>query len=268
VELNCQNNGERVRNSRQKRQAVQRTLPQPSQGRHLQVKVDPPRGKPTNPAPLLAWQSVGHDFKIDTRQVKLFWCRSENCVKNMLYSRMRRSVRLLNRFIFLNYRKQLKEINISFIYRLIDFTEKSYKKTENSRNEQENISIRNSTLTQASRTRSSCLTTTRRLHSPRNTKMTSNNSLKTSTSSKGSISATEATPTPKRPNVSSNPKMPIPVTTPTKRTTSSRKKDQLPPTSISSRKSTSRLKRPYSCKMLERVQTIVSSSKEWTNWTA
>ena len=52
----------------------------------------------------------------------------------MLYSRMRRSVRLLNRFIFLNYRKQLKEINISFIYRLIDFTEKSYKKTENSRN--------------------------------------------------------------------------------------------------------------------------------------
>lgn len=60
----------------------------------------------------------------------------------MLYSRMRRSVRLLNRFIFLNYRKQLKEINISFIYRLIDFTEKSYKKVEHSRNLQENISIR------------------------------------------------------------------------------------------------------------------------------
>lgn len=60
----------------------------------------------------------------------------------MLYSRMRRSVRLLNRFIFLNYRKLLKEINISFIYRLIDFTEKSYKKMENSRNQQECISIR------------------------------------------------------------------------------------------------------------------------------
>lgn len=60
----------------------------------------------------------------------------------MLYSRMRRSVRLLNRFIFDNYRKQLKEIKISFIYRLIDFTEKSYKKSEGNRNEQEKISIR------------------------------------------------------------------------------------------------------------------------------
>ena len=60
----------------------------------------------------------------------------------MLYSRMRRSIRLLNRFIFDNYRKQLKEIKISFIYRLIDFTEKSYKKPLTYRNDQENISIR------------------------------------------------------------------------------------------------------------------------------
>jgi hypothetical protein len=52
----------------------------------------------------------------------------------MLYSRMRRSVRLLNRFIFENFRKQLKEIKISFIYRLIDFTEKSYKKPLSYRN--------------------------------------------------------------------------------------------------------------------------------------
>jgi len=49
---------------------------------------------------------------------------------------------MLNRFIFENYRKQLKEIKISFIYRLIDFTEKSYKKPLPYRNEQENISIR------------------------------------------------------------------------------------------------------------------------------
>jgi predicted RNA-binding protein len=49
---------------------------------------------------------------------------------------------MLNRFIFDNYKKQLKEIKITFIYRLIDFTEKSYKKPLGSRNEQENISIR------------------------------------------------------------------------------------------------------------------------------
>lgn len=41
---------------------------------------------------------------------------------------------MLNRFIFDNYRKSLKEIKISFIYRLIDFTEKSYKKAAGYRN--------------------------------------------------------------------------------------------------------------------------------------
>ena len=60
----------------------------------------------------------------------------------MLYSRMRKSIRLLNRFILENYKSSIKEIKIAFIYRLIHFTEKSYKKTLGARNEQENISIR------------------------------------------------------------------------------------------------------------------------------
>lgn len=45
----------------------------------------------------------------------------------MLYSRMRKSIRLLNRFILENYKNSVKEIKIAFIYRLIHFTEKSYK---------------------------------------------------------------------------------------------------------------------------------------------
>jgi hypothetical protein len=60
----------------------------------------------------------------------------------MLYSRMRKSIRLLNRFILENYKNSIKEIKIAFIYRLIHFTEKSYKKTMGCRDEQENIAIR------------------------------------------------------------------------------------------------------------------------------
>ena len=60
----------------------------------------------------------------------------------MLYSRMRKSIRLLNRFILENYKNSIKEIKIAFIYRLIHFTEKSYKQNMGGRNEQENISIR------------------------------------------------------------------------------------------------------------------------------
>ena len=51
----------------------------------------------------------------------------------MLYSKLRKSVRQLNRFSYLYYRKTLKEIKISFINRLIEFTEAAYKKPENER---------------------------------------------------------------------------------------------------------------------------------------
>jgi hypothetical protein len=46
----------------------------------------------------------------------------------MLYSKLRKSVRQLNRFSYLYYRKQLKQIKISFINRLIEFTEATYRK--------------------------------------------------------------------------------------------------------------------------------------------
>lgn len=40
----------------------------------------------------------------------------------MLYSKLRKAVRQLNRFTYEFYRKVLKEIKISFIYRLVEFT--------------------------------------------------------------------------------------------------------------------------------------------------
>jgi hypothetical protein len=55
----------------------------------------------------------------------------------MLYSKLRKAVRQLNRFTYEFYRKVLKEIKISFIYRLVEFTENSYKRPAHQRTQQE-----------------------------------------------------------------------------------------------------------------------------------
>lgn len=61
----------------------------------------------------------------------------------MLYSKLRKAIRQLNRFIFLYYRREIKEIKLTFVYRLIEFTENAYKKEEGLRNEMELLAIRN-----------------------------------------------------------------------------------------------------------------------------
>jgi hypothetical protein len=43
---------------------------------------------------------------------------------------MRKSVRQLNRFGYIYFRRQLKPIKLSFVNRLIDITETAYKKTD------------------------------------------------------------------------------------------------------------------------------------------
>lgn len=66
----------------------------------------------------------------------------------MLYSRMRKSVRQLNRFVHNRFRKELKPIKISFINRLIEVTESAYKQPENERNEQQIKAISNCCIIQ------------------------------------------------------------------------------------------------------------------------
>jgi hypothetical protein len=46
----------------------------------------------------------------------------------MLFSILRKSVRQLNRFRYIFYRRVIKEIQIGFIYKISDFTENIYKK--------------------------------------------------------------------------------------------------------------------------------------------
>ena len=72
---------------------------------------------------------------------KLIEGRTENCVKNMLYSRMRKSVRQLNRLVYGFFKKELKQIKISFINRLIEITEAAYRKPLSDRSVDENTAI-------------------------------------------------------------------------------------------------------------------------------
>lgn len=73
----------------------------------------------------------------------------------MLYSKMRKSVRQLNRFSYIYYRRSLKQIKLTFVNRLIDITQSAYKKVENDRTPAEltaigkifdNIDIKNDIL--------------------------------------------------------------------------------------------------------------------------
>lgn len=46
-------------------------------------------------------------------------CRSDNCVKNHFYSKLRKSVRRLNKLISERFRREYKEIKISSVYKIL-----------------------------------------------------------------------------------------------------------------------------------------------------
>lgn len=125
-----------------------RKIPQPPQRRHTQRKMVPRRIRSPCIAACRAGQSLGQHLQAHPRKVLPNQCRTENCVKNMLYSRMRKSVRQLNRFVHNRFRKELKPIKISFINRLIEVTESAYKQPENERNEQQIKAISNCCIIQ------------------------------------------------------------------------------------------------------------------------
>ena len=69
----------------------------------------------------------------------------------MLYSRMRKAVRQLNRFAYCFFRRELKEIKLAFVNRLVDITEGAYKKTPADRSEADLASICTFQITQRSK---------------------------------------------------------------------------------------------------------------------
>lgn len=54
--------------------------------------------------------------------------RSDNCVKNHFYSKMRKGVRKLNRIISEEFKKDFKEIKLKVIYKILEQTDKKFKK--------------------------------------------------------------------------------------------------------------------------------------------
>lgn len=59
-----------------------------------------------------------------TRKVSLFIItRSDNCVKNHFYSKLRKVLRKLNKIIHHYFRREFREININVIYKLVEATE-------------------------------------------------------------------------------------------------------------------------------------------------
>jgi myb proto-oncogene protein len=53
--------------------------------------------------------------------------RSDNSIKNHFYSRLRKSLRRINRLIQQSFKKQLREIQIKVLYKVIEASEEKFK---------------------------------------------------------------------------------------------------------------------------------------------
>lgn len=119
MEWDFQDNAGTVWHRRKEWEAMPRTLPQSLAWRHQQGEMDGCWRGPAYFSTRVAWEPMGAHFQVHRRTVRPFLRSTENCVKNMLYSRLRKAIRQLNRFVFLRHRKEMKEIKLPFVYRLI-----------------------------------------------------------------------------------------------------------------------------------------------------
>lgn len=58
-----------------------------------------------------------------SRQVTLALCRNDNCVKNHFYSKLRKSLRTINKIAKNHLKKDAKEISDVVIYKLTEATD-------------------------------------------------------------------------------------------------------------------------------------------------
>lgn len=65
------------------------------------------------------WEQMGIDFEQAGRKVGLIGGRSDNCVKNHFYSKLRKSVRSINKKIHKLMRKEYREIKTAILYKII-----------------------------------------------------------------------------------------------------------------------------------------------------
>jgi hypothetical protein len=63
------------------------------------------------------------------RQVSLSSFRSDNCIKNHFYSKLRKVLRKLNAVIHSHFRREFREISISVVYKLVEGCEEVFKES-------------------------------------------------------------------------------------------------------------------------------------------
>lgn len=70
---------------------------------------------------------MGHHWVQTRRQVPFHSLRSDNCVKNHFYSKLRKALRKINRVVQTNYKKELKEFKPNVLYRIVEVAEENFK---------------------------------------------------------------------------------------------------------------------------------------------
>lgn len=75
---------------------------------------------------------MGIDFKPSSWSVIEKIYRTDNCVKNHFYSKLRKGLRTLNKKIHKNLKKEFREVKTTTLYRLIEAADNKQAHTETS----------------------------------------------------------------------------------------------------------------------------------------
>ena len=70
---------------------------------------------------------MGPHCNLFSRKVKISICRTDNCVKNHFYSKLRKSLRHLNKIVKKNFKKEFRELKIGALYKIIEGFEEQFK---------------------------------------------------------------------------------------------------------------------------------------------
>lgn len=70
---------------------------------------------------------MGAHLQQAARQVRRPPPRTDNCVKNHFYSKLRKVLRKLNAVIHSYFRREFREININVIYKIVEACEELFK---------------------------------------------------------------------------------------------------------------------------------------------
>lgn len=70
---------------------------------------------------------MGHYRTKTAWEVLYILFRTDNCVKNHFYSKMRKAIRKLGKVIQIHFRKQVKEIKLNVLYKIVEATDEKFK---------------------------------------------------------------------------------------------------------------------------------------------